>query len=315
LPVRAVLLVILASVLFGTTGTSQTFAPDGAASISIGAARMSFGGTLMALVGLINWRRRGRREKPAASTPPSGQDGPGPRGSESGNAHPRWQVALCLLGAAAGMALYQVTFFAGTRANGVAIGTIVTLGSAPLVAGLAEWVFRHVRPGKAWFAATALAIVGLVLLTGTSGTVDLGGAALSLTAGAAYAVELVLLKIPLDRGWPSSDAVSWVMGLAALLSVPVLLTTDLAWLATPNGIAVEAWLAVATIVVAYQVLGLGLIKLPASTVSTLTLAEPTTATLLGVFLLHETLTPPALAGIALIAVGLVILARASGREG
>jgi DME family drug/metabolite transporter len=298
--VPAILIVLLSAVLFGTTGTTQTFAPAGATSVSIGAARMVFGGALMALVGLINWRRR-RRDAvdptaPAITFP------------RSRFPLPTW-LALALSGA--GMALYQVTFFAGTRANGVAVGTIVTLGSAPLIAGLIEWLVRRQRPGRAWLIATALAVAGVVLLSGGSDAVHPSGLALSAAAGAAYAVEVVLLKVPLDRGWTSSDAVSWVMGLAAVACLPLLLASDMAWLPTARGSLVTAWLAVATIVCAYQLLAKGLASLPAATVTTLTLAEPATATLLGLVVVGERLTAAGVAGIAAIAAGLVLLARAS----
>jgi DME family drug/metabolite transporter len=208
------------------------------------------------------------------------------------------------------MAVYQVTFFAGTRVNGVAVGTIVTLGSAPLAAGLFEWLIRRRRPNRSWLLATSLAVVGVVLLSGGAGNADLAGLALSITAGVSYALELVLMKIVLNRGWSSSDAVSWVMGLAAVMSVPVLFTTDAAWLATPRGAAVTGWLALGTIVVSYQLLARGLGGLPAATVTTLTLAEPATATLLGLLVVGERLTATGLAGIITVAGGLIVLARA-----
>ncbi|MDR1512418.1 MAG: DMT family transporter [Propionibacteriaceae bacterium] len=293
---RHVLLVLSASVLFGTTGTTQTFAPDAATSLSVGSVRMVAGGALMALLGYVNHRRAGSR---------SPRPAPG-----RGGRLPTW---LALGGAGLGMALYQVTFFAGTRANGVAVGTIITLGSAPLAAGLGDWLIRRQRPGRPWLVATGLAVVGVVLLSGAAGDVHVVGVALSAGAGLAYAVELVLLKIVLDRGWRSSDAVSWVMGVGAVLTLPVLVAGDASWVATPRGAAVATWLAVATIVAAYQFLALGLTGLPAATVTTLTLAEPATATILGLVVLHEHLTMTGLAGVLAIAGGLVILARSTGR--
>ena len=305
---RSIVLVLLASVLFGTTGTTQTFAPSTATPLSVGAARMVVGGALMALVGWLGYRRRRAR----AGGGVTGADEVGASPVLPGLAPrvnlPTW-LALGL--AAAGMAAYQVTFFAGTRDNGVAVGTIVTLGSAPLAAGLLEWLVRRRRPGRAWLIATVLAVVGVILLTGGSGVRNLAGLALSATAGVSYALELVLLKVVLDRGWTSSDAVSWVMGLAAVLALPILVGQDTSWVTTPRGASVTAWLAVATIVVAYQLLAHGLGGLPAATVSTLTLAEPATATLLGLVVVGERLTWTGLAGIVAITLGLVVLARAT----
>lgn len=292
---------LIAAVLFGTTGTTQAFASGAASSSSIGAARMVVGGALMALVGLTSYIRRRVRHIDTTHVVLVGAQ------------HLRFPVPswLALGVAAAGMATYQVTFFAGTRANGVAIGTLVTLGTSPLWAGCFEWLFRRRRPTRPWFSATILAVVGVALLGGTSGSVHIEGLFFSLAAGAAYALELVLLKVPLDRGWNPSDAVAWVMGLAALMAAPILLSTDLHWLSHARGVVVVGWLAVGTIVVAYQLLAAGLKHLPAATVTTLSLAEPATATLLGLLVLGEELSAFGVIGLGAIIAGLVVLARSA----
>ena len=62
------------------------------------------------------------------------------------------------------LALYQPLFFLGTERNGVAVGTVVALGSAPILAGLLEWGLTRRVPSGTWMMATALATVGVVLL-------------------------------------------------------------------------------------------------------------------------------------------------------
>ncbi len=57
-PVGAVL-VLAASILWGTTGTAATFAPD-VSPIAIGATAMGFGGLLQALIALRSIRHNGR---------------------------------------------------------------------------------------------------------------------------------------------------------------------------------------------------------------------------------------------------------------
>ncbi|MGB2979148.1 MAG: hypothetical protein WBB78_11605, partial [Propionicimonas sp.] len=52
-------LVVAAGVLYGTTGTSQAFAPAAAGSLSLGAVRLAVGGTLLAVIGLWGFLRRG----------------------------------------------------------------------------------------------------------------------------------------------------------------------------------------------------------------------------------------------------------------
>jgi len=48
-----VLLVLLAALLWGTTGTSQALAPTGASSITIGALRLAVGGTALLTFSLL----------------------------------------------------------------------------------------------------------------------------------------------------------------------------------------------------------------------------------------------------------------------
>lgn len=42
--------VVLAAVLFGTTGTAQALGPDGLTPLTVGAARIVIGGTALALL-------------------------------------------------------------------------------------------------------------------------------------------------------------------------------------------------------------------------------------------------------------------------
>lgn len=50
------LLVILGAMLWGTTGTAQSFAPDGAHPIAIGSVRLAVGGTALLLIAI--WQKK-----------------------------------------------------------------------------------------------------------------------------------------------------------------------------------------------------------------------------------------------------------------
>jgi DME family drug/metabolite transporter len=97
------------------------------------------------------------------------------------------------------------------------------------------------------------------------------------------------------------------------VSVPLLLTTDTGWLATPSGLAMALWLGLVTTTLAYVLFGIGLRTLAPATVSTLTLAEPLTAGILGVAVLGETLPPGAVAGLLVLAAGIAVLAAGGAR--
>ena len=222
---------------------------------------------------------------------------------------PTW--AIVGIGAL-GVLAYQPAFFAGTTANGVAVGTVVALGSAPVITGALDWMLRRRYPGHRWLVATAIATTGVAILAvatdqGSTGASPLGLLA-SLGAGASYAVYTLAGKALLDRDWTPTGSMGSLFGVAAIVSLPVLLSTDAAWLATGPGLVMALWLGLVATTLAYVLFGIGLRGLAPATVSTLTLAEPLTAGILGVAVLGETLSAGGLLGLAVLAAGIVVLA-------
>jgi DME family drug/metabolite transporter len=97
-------------------------------------------------------------------------------------------------------------------------------------------------------------------------------------------------------------------GLAGALLVPVLVATPLGWLAAPRGLGLALYLGVVPTAIAYLLYANGLRVVSAGETTTIVLAEPLTAALLGVVALHERLQPAEVAGAALILAGLLALA-------
>lgn len=278
------LLVLLAAVCFGTTGTAQALGPDGASSVTVGAARIAVGALLLLA---FEARTRARR---------------------GGGARPAWPLTP-LLGGALGVAAYQLCFFAAVKDTGVAVGTVVALGSAPALAGLGGWLVDGRVPDRAWALATALACAGVAMLAlEGGGEVSAPGVALAVGAGASYAAFTLASKRLLDQGHQVEPVMARLFGLGAILLVPVLVLGDLAWLTTAGGAAMALWLGAVPTAIAYILFASGLRHLPANEVATLTLAEPVTAALLGAVVLGERPGALALAGIFIILAGLVVLA-------
>lgn len=315
----AVIAVLLASILFGTTGTARVFGPDSADVVSVGAARIVIGGVGLAVAAFF-MARRASANRGAVVAPSS-------HGSLLTKPTP-WRTALIVAIGAAGVVLYQPTFLLGTERNGVAVGTVLALGSAPAMTGALAWMLNRRFPGARWAAATAVAVLGVALLGGLfnglmlpgglfgresgasateTGALDTVGIAGSLGAGLSYAVYTLASKALLQRGWTPPNAMAAVFGSAALAGVVVLALTDTAWLATADGIAMALWLGLATTTVAYLLFARGLQRLQAATVSTLTLMEPVTATLLGVIVLGERLGSLEVAGLTALAAGIALL--------
>jgi DME family drug/metabolite transporter len=69
-------------------------------------------------------------------------------------------VSRGLIGMACAVALYQLSFFAAVRLTGVAVGTVVAIGTGPAAAGVLGRLVNGERLSARWARATALAARG-----------------------------------------------------------------------------------------------------------------------------------------------------------
>jgi DME family drug/metabolite transporter len=274
--------VLLAALCFGTTGTAQALGPDGLSPAGVGSARILVGGALLVGIAVV-----ARGFAPLTRVP---------RGPA--------------LVAAAAVAVYQLAFFAAVADTGVAVGTIVALGSAPTLAGGAEWLIERRPPARAWAGATALACGGVAMLALAGGDAAISGpgVALAIVAGAAYAAYTLAAKRMLGAGHEPETVMAVAFGLGALLLMPVLAATGAGWLVRPGGAALALFLGIVPTAIAYLLFARGLKRLTAAETATLTLAEPLTAALLGLAVLGERLAAPAALGATLVLAGLLVLA-------
>ncbi|UFS98197.1 EamA family transporter [Nocardia huaxiensis] len=282
--------ILAAAVLWGTTGTAVSFAPAGTPAAATGCAGLALGGLLLYATA------RGKRLRYTGSQ--------------------RW---LLLLGACA-VAGYPITFYPAVARTGVAAATVLALGAAPVFAGLLAWLTGHGRPTARWVLATALAVIGCAVMILDPGSdsghaVDPLGAALAVCGGFTYAVYSWVGSRLISDGHASDRVMGAMFGLAALLVLPVVLATGTAWLTTPRGAAVALHLAVFTTFLAYRLFGYGLRHTSVAAATTLTLAEPAVAAILGVAVVGERLSLVSWCGMAVLAAALAVLtARRSPRR-
>jgi drug/metabolite transporter, DME family len=269
--------VLLAAICFGTTGTAQAVGP-GASPVAVGAARIVLGGLLLALVARVLRVRLPRLGAP-------------------------------LIGMAVAVAVYQLSFFAAVRLTGVAVGTVVAIGTGPAAAGALGRLVNGERLSARWAQATFLAAAGVLLLAGDPGaSVDLTGVALAVTSGVGYATYTVLSKRMLDSGEAPEGVMAAGFGGAGLLLLPALILAGPGFLSAPSGLAMAAYLAAVPTALAYVLFARGLRRLSSGETATIVLAEPLTAAVLGVVALGEQPSPTAGAGALLVLTGLLVLA-------
>jgi DME family drug/metabolite transporter len=214
-----------------------------------------------------------------------------------------------MLAGSVAVAAYQLCFFAAVDITGVAVGTVVAIGTGPVLAGLLTRLVHGTPLSSRWLLATLAAVAGcaVLVLGGASTGVVATGVLLALAAGAAYASYAVIAASLITRGASSTGVMGGLFGGAGVLLLPVLLATDPAWLVDPAGAAVAVHLAVVTTALAYTLYGFGLRSVPVATAATLALAEPGAAALLGLFLLNEPAQVSTVAGLGLLATALVVL--------
>jgi len=277
--------VLLAGMCWGSTGTLQALAPEGAHPLTVGTARIVVaGGVLLAL----NLLRRGKEF-----------------------CHGIWPLralflaAVCLMG-------FQFAFFSALRFTGIAVGTMVATGSSPIMAGLLGWGLCGERPSPSWYPSTCLAIVGCICLSlhTSPAPASTNGLGILLAFGASlcYALVGILLK-KTGNIRPSGDIVTCMMCMGALLGIPVFFTHDASWIPTSRGILVVCTLGVVSTALAYWLFSLAIKHVEIGKTYTLSLSEPLTACILSFFVLKERMDIFSSAGIIFIFLSVLLLIR------
>lgn len=281
-----VIAVLFAAILWGTTGTSASFT-TGVSPLAIGAVAMGGGGLLQALLAMKSIIRQRRQ---------------------------LLRYPGYLLSGALSVALYPLAFYSSMAYAGIATGTVVAIGSAPLLTAVIEYLTEKQPLSRQWALGAGLGIAGITLLSLSEGHISTGttaahfylGIALALVAGLTYALYSWSARQLMQQQIPSAAAMGATFGGGALLLAPVLWVTGAPLLATPLNMAVAAYMVLIPMFLGYFCYGFGLSRIRASTAITLTLAEPLVAALLAVLLVGEPMTLAAGGGIGLIILCLLV---------
>lgn len=279
--------VIFASIIWGTTGTAATFAPEvsplGIASVAIG-----IGGLLQALLALTDIRK-----------------------------HKQALIASrkLLLFGALNVAIYPLAFYSSMKLAGVAIGTVISIGVAPIAAALIERIVEKKSISPKWMLSIVIGLLGVLLLatakskgnvTGQSAWEHILGVVLGVVSAVTYTLYAWVAHKIIHRGVPSRAVMGSMFGIGASLLIPVLFLTGAPLLNSATNISVGLYMAIIPMFLGYILFGIGLSSIPVSLATTITLLEPVVAAILAVTIVGEQLSAVGWIGIAMISICLLI---------
>lgn len=273
------MLVFLGALFFSGSGTIQSYAPEGATAFILGALRL-----LSAGIFLIIWCYAKNLLHPLKNVNSS-------------------KIILSALALAA----FQISFFLGVRSAGVAVGTVVTIGTTPLMAAVFGLLFFKEIPGKSWYVSTAIALAGLILLNiNDMNTFNIKNILFPVTAGTVYAFYLSQSKELLQANRPEI-VMTFLFLLSSFFLLPVWFLFPCAWVLSARGIIVTLGLGLITTAIPYCLVMAGLKNCPTAKAATLSLGEPLGAAILGFTVLHEPISLMSFTGILAIFTSVLVL--------
>lgn len=277
-------LILLSALCFSTTGTSQALSPEGASPLVIGGVRLWVGCLFM-----LAWCFISKKNLSIVG----------------------WPLKRTIV-SALGIVVYQLTFFVAVASTGVAIGTVVTCGSIPLVASIFGYILLKEKPPKIWYPATAAALLGLVFLSVTNNVETKPvGLLLAVCSGVAYALHIAFGK-SLTQAYDPQVVVTVLFTIGGVVIFPVFIFFPTAWLASGQGALICLHLGLVTAAAGYSLYLAGLKHTLLSTATTINLSESLLAACWGIFLLGEQVTWLQILGMGLIFGSTVLLASRPG---
>lgn len=213
--------------------------------------------------------------------------------------HGIWWWRMLVLGAL-NIGIFQALLFvAAYRLPG---GVAATAGAIqPLLVGLLSWLILQEKPAKGTFLVAIAGVMGIsMLVLGPSARLDPWGILAALAGAVSMGLGTVLVK----RWRPNVSLLvftAWQLTVGGALLLPVALVVEGPLTEfTPTHLQGLIYLGTVGTGLAYLLWFRGIGRLSATAVSYLGLLSPVTATLLGFFWLHQTLTPMQLMGIVII---------------
>jgi DME family drug/metabolite transporter len=207
----------------------------------------------------------------------------------------------------ASSASYQFFFFASVERTGVATAALITVGCIPVSAGIVGWIFLRERLSKIWLVSTAIAISGLVVASlGELQTNDATGLLYAVIAGSGIGAYINAAKLEVRAGGHPMQlpGMAFLIGSFGLFFIVRSDLLAVQW--TTQTIMLAIYLGAVTMGIANGIQTVGLRGISPGVASTMMLADPVTAAVLGVVVLGEAVTLNGAIGLVLVIIGLVM---------
>ena len=208
---------------------------------------------------------------------------------------------------AASSASYQAFFFASVERTGVATAALITVGCIPVSAGIVGWIFLRERLSRIWFLSTAIAISGLVFASiGDLQTNDATGLLYAVIAGSGIGAYINAAKVEVRAGGHSMQlpGMAFLIGSVGLFFIVRSEVLAVQW--STQTILLAVYLGAITMGIANGIQTVGLKGISPGVASTMMLADPVTAAVLGIVVLGEAATINGAIGLLLVVIGLVM---------
>lgn len=213
------------------------------------------------------------------------------------------------------VALYPLAFYSAMSLSGVAIGSVVSIASAPFFTVLLERLISKKSISKTWFTSFVVGGLGVIFLAaGKEGAAVVNdtdsfqywGILLAFIAGLTYATYSWTARRMIEQGISSNSAMASMFAVAAVLLLPSLPLTGENLLSGVTNISVAIYMATIPMFLGYLCFGYGLRHIQASTATLITLLEPAVATLFAIAIVGEKFRPIGWLGMLFIAICLVL---------
>lgn len=290
-PGTGLLYLVSSGLLWGTGGLTGTLLSRvaGLSALAVAACRLTAGGVLIVIFLTLAGRRR-----------PAGRAA--------------W-TRIAVIGVLA--ALYQGCYFTAVSLTSIALATLVTIGTAPVIV-LGVYRVTGRRAGRLAPVAACLALTGLGLLVGLpsgfSETAVLASAGMAVLAAGGFAAVTLTGARPVP-GLDELTVTGFGFTFGGLLLIPLAAAVGgLSFRPGPQAVGLLIALGIGPTAVAYTLYFRGLRTAAASTAALLTLLEPLTGAILAAFVLGQRLSAAGIAGAVTLLAAVLVTVRGATPE-